>query len=103
VTQPLARPCDLGRAANPDRYRMTHRNGKRVKLHRAVFEDANGPQPPEVFICHHCDTPACAELTHLYPGDNTANMRDAVARGRLRRSPAHIAAMQRGRRPTSGG
>ena len=59
-------------------------NGRRVSVHRLAWEEAYGPIPPGLFVCHHCDTPPCYEPTHLFLGTHTENMRDAQAKGRLR-------------------
>lgn len=88
------KPCDFGRGKDPTRYRMTHVGGKVVAVARVVYERSYGPIPAGLFVCHHCDTPACAEPTHLYLGTNRQNMQDASARGLLRRSPATRAKMR---------
>lgn len=35
-------------------------------------------------VCHKCDTPACIEPTHLFDGTQADNIRDALAKGRMR-------------------
>ena len=58
-------------------------DGKHKRVHRLAWEQAYGPIPPKMEVCHHCDTPACYELSHLFLGTHTENMRDAVAKGRM--------------------
>jgi hypothetical protein len=37
---------------------------------------------PEKQICHHCDNPICIRPSHLFDGDQAANIQDMVAKGR---------------------
>lgn len=37
---------------------------------------------PTELVCHHCDNRACFEISHLYVGSHTDNMRDMASRGR---------------------
>lgn len=53
-------------------------------MHRQAYEEAYGPIPPGAFVCHHCDTPACYEPTHLFVGSHADNMADMVRKGRGR-------------------
>lgn len=79
-------PCVIGATQRPDRYRLTHRGGRVVYMHQQAWRDTHGPVPRGLFVCHHCDVRACAEVRHLYLGTNRQNMQDASARGRLVRS-----------------
>jgi hypothetical protein len=65
-------------------YGRLSRHPRRVEryLHRLVFAQANGPIPPGLFVCHHCDTPPCIRLAHLFLGTTQDNMADMVAKGR---------------------
>lgn len=38
--------------------------------------------PDGLFVCHHCDVPACVRPSHLYAGTQVDNKRDEYARGR---------------------
>ena len=54
-------------------------------VHRQEWIMANGSIPEGMCVLHHCDTPACYELTHLFLGTHADNMADAAAKGRSRR------------------
>jgi len=55
---------------------------KSVGAHRWIWEQTFGAIPGGAEICHHCDTPACVEVTHLFLGDRATNMADMAAKGR---------------------
>lgn len=59
--------------------------GGRVRAHRLAWEFAHGPLWPHQHVLHKCDTPRCVNPAHLFLGDQDANMKDASAKGRLRR------------------
>jgi len=40
--------------------------------------------------CHHCDNPPCCNPRHLYVGDHSRNVQDAVERGRHRNPTADL-------------
>lgn len=74
-------PCRLWEGSYwPNGYGRTDTGGL---AHREVWEEAYGVLPPELDVCHHCDTPGCIELTHLFPGTPKDNMLDCVAKGRI--------------------
>lgn len=55
---------------------------KMAYTHRLSWEMHNGPIPPGMHICHHCDNPKCVRPDHLFLGTRTDNMRDMWRKGR---------------------
>jgi len=73
---------------------VRHWNGERWTnrgAHIVTYEAAYGPVPEGLFVCHHCDTPACCRPSHLFTGTQAENLADMTAKGR-RRSGAYLAA-----------
>lgn len=54
-----------------------------TSTHRVSWMLENGPIPDGMFVCHHCDTPACCEPTHLYLGTAATNTDDMRRRNRF--------------------
>lgn len=50
-------------------------------VHRVAWELANGPIPDGLFVCHHCDVPACFRIDHLFLGTSNDNLHDAIRKG----------------------
>jgi hypothetical protein len=50
--------------------------------HRIAYELVNGSIPAGAVIRHRCDNPRCCNPSHLLPGSEADNARDAVERGR---------------------
>jgi hypothetical protein len=84
-------PCKIWPGAkSASGYGAIRRGGHTLRVHRVAWEEAYGPIPDGMLVCHHCDTPACYELTHLFLGTQSDNMRDCFAKGRGRSNlPAH--------------
>src|SRR5216684_8745433 len=61
--------------------------GKKVRLHRAVWENANGPIPPGFEIMHICNNPPCYRLSHLRIGTHSENMAHMWMSGRGNSGP----------------
>lgn len=62
---------------------------KDLRVHRLMWQFYNGPLSKEDFVCHRCDNPSCANPSHLFIGNQLDNMRDAAAKGRVRKGVEH--------------
>jgi hypothetical protein len=63
-------------------YARVRRANKWVAVHRVAYEEAYGPIPPGLLVCHRCDRRRCIEPTHLFVGTHADNNADRDRKGR---------------------
>ncbi len=72
------------------RYVGYGRKGTRQKYaHRLAYEEAYGPIPDGMFVCHACNNKACVNVDHLYLADCKTNTQHAARDGLLPRGEQH--------------
>lgn len=54
---------------------------QRFRAHRISLA-IDGRDPHDNLACHHCDNPKCVNPSHLFVGNQVANMRDCFAKGK---------------------
>lgn len=72
--------------------KMKDDHQKSAGVHRVAYEAAFGPIPEGVFVCHRCDNGACVRPSHLFLGDQDANMKDMSVKGRAARGEKNFRA-----------
>jgi hypothetical protein len=75
---PNQRGCKIW-PATYEGYRRILINGQMKKVHRLAYERYK-PIGPGKLICHKCDEKGCVEITHLYQGTSSDNLRDTFER-----------------------
>jgi hypothetical protein len=81
--QPSLGPCLLWRGAKARKGygKLSVCNRPRVATHVAWFLETG--EWPRDQVLHKCDNPSCVRRSHLFEGDNAANIADCVAKGRM--------------------
>lgn len=76
-------PCRIWPGArNESGYGVLRINNRVYLMHRLLLGRVQGVLESEVCALHHCDTPACYELLHLFSGSVTDNNLDRHSKGR---------------------
>jgi hypothetical protein len=71
--------------------------GRYVKAHRFAWTLLGGVIPHSLGVLHKCDNRICVRPSHLFLGNNAANVADMVAKGRQRGAPSKLTDKQVGR------
>jgi hypothetical protein len=57
-------------------------HGRQYVPSRMAWALEHGRLPGKLYVCHHCDTPACCNPKHLFLGTQDQNMQDCSRKGR---------------------
>lgn len=71
-------------AKDPNGYGHLTLQQKHLYAHRWTWEQAYGPIPDGLCVCHKCDNPSCINLEHLWLGTKEDNWADMRAKKRHR-------------------
>lgn len=56
--------------------------GREWSAHRAAWDEAYGPIPTIMLVCHKCDIKACVNPNHLFLGTQKDNLHDRFIKHR---------------------
>lgn len=87
---PHLEPCWLWTASLDGRgYGQMNIHGRPARAPRIAWELAHGPITGGLSCLHHCDTPSCVRLSHLFLGTSADNVRDMDRKGRRVNGPSY--------------
>lgn len=77
-------PCWIWTGGRNDKgYGQIGIDGRTEFAHRVAWEMTNGPIPGDKpCVLHHCDTPLCVNVAHLFTGTKANNTADMHAKNR---------------------
>lgn len=69
-------------------YGSIYVDGRSRRATQVSWEICHGvPFPPGKMACHKCDNPPCVNPRHIWPGTMSENIRDSIAKGRMKPVP----------------
>jgi len=78
--------CWLWKASTRrDGYGQFKLNGKMVAAHRLSYTITFGNIPNNLQVLHSCDVRNCVKPAHFFLGDNNANIKDRMQKGRSKK------------------
>lgn len=73
----------ISHKSKPRGYPAWDRNGKRLSIHRYMYQKYKGKILKGIYVCHTCDNKGCINPTHLFLGTQKDNIQDALTKGRV--------------------
>lgn len=74
--------CWIYPSSEKMRYAKIIIGGKKLAVHRVMYELLIGPIQEALEVCHSCDVGHCCNPSHLFLGTHSENMRDMANKGR---------------------
>lgn len=84
TAQANERGCCLWTGPHDEHYGIVQWEGRNLKAHRAIWQQAHGSIPSGMNVLHKCDVPLCVSEDHLFLGTQLENIADRHTKGRSR-------------------